>query len=116
MNRVKPYLLLAAGLAPMAFCWMEFAHRIRLYHSYGCKPFLNHVADGYFGIMQTLAASALALFAIGLFMAVRQKNTPRVSLYSCAIVLAVGYLVALWYVHQSDVLVTYTEFVENLGP
>ena len=108
--------LLVAGLVPATFCWMEFAYRLSLYRRYGSQPFLNHVADGYFEVMYSVAGVAIILFVIGMLLAVRRKLAVRAIVYSFAAVLCVCFAAALCFIHQRDILVTYGEFVKNLGP
>ena len=104
------------GLLPSALCVTELVHRLRLYRQYGCKPFDNHVADGYFGIIYALTSLAAAVFIVGFFLAIRSKAVPRAILYASATVLTVCLAAAFCYMHHADILVTYSEFVKNMGP
>ena len=97
-------------------CWLEMAHRIRLYQQYGSKPFLNHVADGYFVFVGAAAFFALMLFAAG---ALISKSTESSSLFVSHLgggIVMVMYLGTLFFLNQQDMLVTYGEYVRNMGP
>jgi len=116
MKRVRTYLLLVLGLMPTTLCWMELLYRISLYKRYGSKPFLNHVAESYFGMMYFAAAIAAAIFILGLVFAIRAKSFPRITIYSVATVFPLAHMLVLVFMNQQDMLVTYGEFVKNMGP
>ena len=116
MRGLKSYLLLSAGVVPVAFCWMELLYRIRLYRRYGSQPFLNHVADGYFGIMYLAAVVAAAILICGLVLSIRSKSSSRIMLYLTASGFAVAHMAVLFLMNWKDMLVTYSEFAENMGP
>ncbi len=115
MNKTKPYLLLLAGAVPAIFCLTEFAHRLHLYRKFGSRPFLNHVADGYFGWMYAIAGAALVAFAVGLALAIRRKAVGLAIAYVGAAALTIGCAVALYLAHDRGILVTYSEFIQRLG-
>ncbi len=115
-KRAKPYLLLLAGALPAAFCWAEFARRLHLYRKYGSQPFVNHVADGYFGWMYLIAGAALVAFAVGLALAIRRKAVGRAIAYVGAAALTISCAVAFYLAHDRGVIVTYGEFIQRLGP
>jgi hypothetical protein len=116
MKRITTHLLLVAGLVPTALCWMELLCRIGLYKRYGSEPFLNHVADGYFGMMYSAAAGAAAALILGLAFSIRAKSIPRITAYSVAAVIPLAHMAVLFFMNQQDMLVTYSEFAKNMGP
>ena len=116
MKRIAPYLLLLVGLIPTAACWMELLYRVGLYKWYGAEPFLNHVADGYFGVMYSVAAGAAAVLILGLALSIRAKSIQRITLYSVAAMAPLAHMAVLLFMNQQDMLVTYSEFVQNMGP
>ncbi len=115
LKRVKPYILLLAGMALAAGFWAEFAYRLWLYREYGSLPYVNHVADGYFVVMFVSAGIAIAVLLVGAYQAMRNRVMVRALMYFCSAVFALCYAVALYCVHDSHVLVTYSEFIKTLG-
>ena len=113
---LKRYLPLAAGLLLTAYCWAELLYRIHLYQRYGSQPFLNHVADDYFGKMYVAAASAAIMLVVGLVLSIKPRNVPGIMTHTLAAVLALTHMLALAYMNKHDMLVTYAEFARNLGP
>ena len=114
MEKLKAYILLVIGLLPTAVCWSELLYRLRLYKECGSQPFLNHVADGYFGIMYIAASIASAILILGVILSIRSKSIPRIILYSLAAVLALSFIVVLFFMNQQAILVTYSEFLNNM--
>ena len=115
MKRALGYIPLAVGILAAGLCWAELLYRLRLYVRYGAKPFVNHVADGYFGVMYLLAAVAAVPFVVGTAMAIGRKSASRTALYVGAMALVAAFVVVLCLMHRAGVLVTYSEFVDHAG-
>ena len=116
MKRAMPYVALLVGLIVVTFCWLELLHRIRLYQQYGSQPFLNHVADGYFKTMYCLAFIAITCFSVGIVLGFRSKSVVQIASNIGAAIATIGFACGLFFMHQQDMLVTYSEFVDNMGP
>ena len=110
------YILLLPGLFLSGCCWLEVVHRISLYDEYGRQPFVNHVSDGYFGVMYFVGMATLAVLVTGLFGALRGGNRITVVSYTVAAILPVSFMASLFFMNQTDMLVTYSEFIQNMGP
>ena len=115
-KNLKQFLPLAAGLLLTTCCWAELLYRIHLYQRYGSQPFLNHVADDYFGKMHAAAASAAIMLVVGLVFSIKSRSVPKIMAHTLAAALALTHMLALAYMNKHDMLVTYGEFARNLGP
>jgi len=109
MNKLNPTVVIIIGSLPIAYCWLEFFYRINLYFEYGSQPFLNHVGDGYFKEMYFVATISLIIFAIGLKLVPSRKIINYSAIASVLI-----YILSLYYINVKDILVNYSEFVQNL--
>ncbi len=107
---------MVCGLVPLGYLWAECLYRYQLYLRYGSEPYANHVGDGYSFLMLGLALGTAGTLLVAAAMTWASKmKIPAIICFAGAF-LAVTNAVVIRKMRASKVLVTYSEFVRNMGP
>ncbi|MCE5277553.1 MAG: hypothetical protein ABFD92_14380 [Planctomycetaceae bacterium] len=105
--------LLVAAVAAIGL-GLEIANRLRLFwFTYNSQPGMNHVADGYFSMVYLASAAAMVMGLAAAWMFHRRLwRVTAGSFGALNLALCAAFLV----LHQTAMLVTYSEFVTIYGP
>ena len=116
MHSMKPIVCLLTGIILLGYLWAECLYRITLYFEYGSKPYVNHVGDGYFVSMYSVALVSGVLLGVSLYMSYRLRLRAMTILSVTALLLSLLNVATLAQMNRTKSLVTYSEFVKNMGP
>jgi len=116
VTKVDTFLSLLAGGGISGLLWAELAYRVRLFFRYGVEPYLNHVGDGYFGLMYTLEGGGALILGFGAVVAYRRRCRVLCFLHLAVAAVALAHMVTFVLLRRCHILVTYSEFIHRHGP
>jgi hypothetical protein len=108
---IVSFVAAAIACIPIGYVWLTLLGRTYLFFVYGCRPYVNHVDDGYFDMIPRYAHNGLCIAALATVLSLIARRR-RLTIFS---VLLVGSALLaplfLDFLHRTKMLVIYEEFL-----